>query len=512
MRLRLLATAAALLWAGPAAAQLPADLDATVARAMDAFQVPGVSIAAVKHGEVVLLRGYGVRQLGGDAPVDEHTVFGIGSNTKAITATLIAMLVDEGKLAWDDRVAGHLPEFALADTAITRQLTIRDLIAHRSGLGTGVGDLLVFPASDFTRDDIMARMRALPLRHPFRGGFRYNNLMYLVAGAVIESVTGRSWEDNVRERIFAPLGMRDGATSGEEFDPAANWATPHRRIDGELRAVQPAVFDNGAPAGSISASAADLARWMMVQLDSGRLGTRRLWSAEQARELWTIQNPITPGPPPPELPAWRTPVQGYALGFLVREYRGTRVVYHSGEVPGYFSHLYLLPDSGIGVAVLTSAETAVSHALAMTVVDALLGAEPSDWVGGMIAVTARGDSVAARYEAQQVASRDSLRESSLPFQRMAGRYVDPWYGEVELVGEGRGLVMRFAHTPALIGDVLPWGGDTFLVQWRDRSVPDALGTFEVRGGAVQRIHMRAFSPRAHFRYDFQDLDLRPARN
>jgi len=507
--LRGLVVAAAVLAPIPARAQLPADFDATVEHAMAAFQVPGVSIAAVRDGQTVLLRGYGTRQLGVEAPVDAHTVFGIGSNTKALTAALLAMLVDEGRVRWDDRVVDHLPGFALADTAVTRQLTLRDLIAHRSGLGTGAGDLLVFPASTHSRDDILTRMQALPLRHPFRGGFRYNNLMYLVAGAVIERVTGRSWEENVHERIFAPLAMRDAGTSGEEFDPSANWAVPHRRLDGELRPVTPAVFDNGAPAGSINASASDLAAWMMVQLDSGRAGERRLWSAERTRELWSMQNPIPPGAAPPELPAWHTPTQGYGLGFLLREYRGRQVVYHSGEVPGYFSHLYLLPDARVGVAVLTNAETPLSHALAMTVVDALIGAEPSDWVDGMLAVAARGDSIAAVREEQQAAERDSLRESSLPLARMAGRYRDAWYGEVELVGEGRGLVMRFAHTPALVGDLLHWGGDVFLVRWRDRGVPDALATFEVNSGAVRRIRMRSFSPRAHLRYDFQDLELLP---
>lgn len=507
------ATGTALLLAAPAGAQpLPrGSLDSAVHHAMRAFEVPGLAIAAVRGGEPVLLRGYGVRRLGGEAPVDEHTRFGIGSNTKGMTAAVLATLVDEGRLGWDDRVVDHLPGFALADSAATDRLTVRDLLAHRSGLGLGAGDLLVLPASTHARDEVLRRLRYLPLRGGLRSGYRYNNMNYLVAGAVVEAATGRSWEENVRERIFAPLGMADVSTSGADYDPDGNWAAPHTPLPGGPRPHLPAVFDNGAAAGSINASAADLARWLAVLLDSGRAGDARLWSPARSAEMWTEHNAIRPGEPPPELPGWRSGTLGYGLGFLRREYRGHGLVYHSGEVPGYYSHLYLVPDRRVGVAVLTNTESPASHAVAMSVLDSLLGAEPSDWTAGMEAVVARAEAAAARAEAEQAAARDSLREASLPPQRLAGRYADAWYGEAEVLVEGRGLVIRFAHTPALVGDLDPWGGDTFRVRWRDPIVPDALATFEVVAGAVRRITMRRLSPRAHFRYDFQDLDLRPVR-
>lgn len=507
---RVPAVALALLAAAPAAAQLPAGLDSTVTRAMASFQVPGLAVTVVQDGRTLLTLGYGVRRTGEAAPVDAHTRFGIGSNTKGMTAALLASLVDEGRLRWDDRVIDHLPGFALADSAVTSRVTIRDLLAHRTGLGLGAGDLLVFPASTHARDEVLLRIARLPMRGGLRTGFRYNNMNYLAAGAVIEAVTGLAWEDNLRRRLFGPLGMTDASTSGADYDPAGNWAAPHTPLRDAPHPHWPAVFDNGGPAGSVNASAADLARWMMVLLDSGRLGEARLWSPAQAAELWTAQNPIRAGPPPPELPAWATGTLAYGLGFVLREYRGHRLVYHSGEVPGYFSHLYLVPDRRIGVAVLANTESPASHAVAMTLVDALLGVEPSDWIAGMEAVVARADSADAQVEAEQAAARDSLREPALPPQRLAGRYVDAWYGGVEVLMEGRGLVMRFAHTPALTGDLTHWGGDTFRVRWRDPIVPDALATFEIGDGSVRRITLRRLSPRAHFRYDFHDLDLRPA--
>jgi CubicO group peptidase (beta-lactamase class C family) len=506
-----LAAAIAILAGGRAAAgqSLPADIDAQVARAMREFQVPGMAVAAVRGGEVVLARGYGVRRLGGPEPVDAHTRFGIGSNTKAMTAVLMAMLVDEGRVRWDDRVVDHLPEFALADSVATHRLTIRDLFAHRSGLGPGAGDLLFFPGTGVSRADAVARVRRLPLRTGFRERYGYGNLLYVTAGALIERVTGKSWEENLRERLLDPLEMGDARAGSDAFAAGANVAAPHLRLDGRLQAVAPASFDAGGPAGSVNGSAADLARWMIAELDSGRAGGRRLWSTARTRELWAAQTPVPVADPPPELPGWRANFVAYGLGVVLRDYRGLKLVYHAGEVPGYYSHVYLVPDRGIGVAVLTSAETPASHAVAMRIVDALIGAPESDWTAGMVAVADRAEAAADRAEAADRAARDSTRGPTLPVTALVGTYRDGWLGRARVAVEGSGVVLRFVEAPTLAADAIHWDGDTFRLRWRDRSVPDAFATFVVEDGRVVRIALRAASPRAHFRYDFHDLDLRP---
>ena len=224
---------------------------------MSAFDVPGMAVAVVQDGRTVLARGYGVRRMGGEVRVDAHTRFGIGSNTKGMTAALLAMLVDEGRVRWEDPVVDHLPDFTLADTAASRSVTLQDLLAHRSGLGMGAGDLLVFPASTLSSAEVVARIGRLPLAGRLRSGFRYNNMNYVAAGAVIEAATGLAWDEAVRQRLLEPIGMPDASTSAAEYDAMGNWAAPHRVIGGRLQPVDPAVFDNGAaqfPVASYSAA------------------------------------------------------------------------------------------------------------------------------------------------------------------------------------------------------------------------------------------------------------------
>src|SRR5216684_112265 len=249
----------ALLCAGTAFAQNapPADLDAYVARVLKTFDVPGLSVAIVKDGKVVVAKGYGVRKLGNLAPVDENTLFGIGSNTKAFTSAALASLVDEGKISWDDRVYERLPGFQMYDPYVSHEMTIRDLLTHRSGMGLGEGDLLFWPHTTFTRDEIIYRLRFMKPASSFRSRFAYDNLLYIAAGQIIPAVTGKSWEDTIRERIFKPLGMNTSNLSTSAFKPGDDYAWPHSKVDGKLQVVAFETLDNAAPAGSINSSAAE---------------------------------------------------------------------------------------------------------------------------------------------------------------------------------------------------------------------------------------------------------------
>jgi CubicO group peptidase (beta-lactamase class C family) len=502
--------------ARPAQPAPPPAFDAYVARVLQTFDVPGVAVTIVKDGRVVLAKGYGVKTLGSPAPVDADTRFGIASNTKAFTATLVAMLVEEGKLAWDAPVVRYLPEFALSDPYVTREITVRDLLVHRSGLGLGAGDLMLWPTSTYDRAEIVRRLRDIPLATSFRSAYAYDNVLYLVAGQLIERVTGQKWEDVVQARILGPVGMTGSGVRRTDATRGGDLATPHARVDGRVRPVAPDTTDNTNPAAGIHSTANDMARWMITQLDSGRApnGTTRLFSPTSARELWTL---VTPIKPPASAPAGmehlRPRFRGYALGFNVRDYRGEFMLQHSGGLGGNVSLVTMLPDQRLGVAVLTNQESSSAlYALTYQVLDHYLHAPAVDYVARYAEIdrAARAGTEAALSRAR--AARDSSSRPSLPLARYAGRYTDPWYGDVSLALEGGHLVMRFGHTPGLVGDLDHWQHDTFLVRWRDRALrADAYVTFALNpDGTIDQAKMLPASPDVDFSYDFQDLRLTPA--
>ena len=512
-----LVLAAALAVAAPLGAQpatLPADFDAYVARAMREFAVPGVGLAIVKDGRVVLARGYGVKRLGEREPVTARTRFGIASLTKAFTATLLAQLVEEKKIEWDAPVVRYLPWFAMSDPMVTHQMTVRDLLVHRSGLGLGAGDLLWWPATTFERRDIVRRLRDVPLETSFRSQYAYDNLLYLAAGEVIEAVTGKRWEEVVRERLLVPLGMTGTAISFAEAKRQGDVAWPHAEVEGTVRPVLPYESDNGGAAAALTANAEDMAKWMIAQLDSGRAGGRRLWSAASARQMWALVTPIAPRDPPPELPMLRRSFHGYGLGWNVLDLRGRKMVQHSGGLPGYVSLLTMLPDEKLGVAVLTSQESG-GHNSAITyrVLDHFLGDRPHDYVAAYGRVRARSDSAKDATLRRAAAQRDSTSGPSLALAKYAGTYTDAWYGDVTIAMERGRLVLRMTRTPGLVGDLQHWQHDTFIARWRDREMrADAYVTFALNpDGTIDQAKMQAVSPDTDFSFDFHHLLLKPKR-
>ena len=500
----------------PQPAQL-AGLDAFVEQSMKTFEVPGIAVAVVKDGEIVLAKGYGVRKLGESAAVDAHTLFGIGSNTKAFTTAALGILVDEGKLSWDDQVYTRLPGFQMYDPYVTREMTIRDLLTHRSGLGLGAGDLLFFPPSSYTRDEIISKLRFIKPATSFRSKYAYDNLLYLVAGQLIPAVTGIEWQDFVRERIFAPIGMSDSNTSVAEFRPGGNFAAPHSKVDGSLRAIPAANIDNTAPAGAINSSVTDMAKWMIVQLNAGRISAdpeRRLFKPSTGSEMWSAQTILPVGNPPPGFEALRSNFAAYGLGWGLNEYRGHKQVGHTGGLPGYVSKVTLIPDLKLGVVVLTNQEAGgAMAAIANHVLDAYMGGTPVDWNKFYSSAAAQQRARAEAVEKAAASKRAADSKPSLPLEKYAGKYSDAWYGEINIAKEPSGLVMRFSHSPALTGDLEHWQYDTFKARWRDRSLAaDAFVTFSLApDGSIAQIKMVPVSPLTDFSYDFQDLLLTPVK-
>lgn len=487
--------------------QQPLDLDATAARAMQEFHVSGMAVAIVKDGKVVVAKGFGQRQIGLPAAVDGNTLFGIASNTKAFTTAALAMLVDEGKLDWDDPVVKHLPAFAMWDPSVTRELTIRDLVAHRSGLGLGEGDLLWWPHTDYSREEIVRRLRFLKPVASFRSRYAYDNVLYVVAGQVVAAVSGMSWDDFVRDRILVPLGMTSTRTSITRVPAGANLAMPHVVIDGHLLQTAYLPIDNVAPCGAMVSSANDMAAWMIAQLDRGAYRDadgkgHRLFSERQSREMWSPQAVVSSKEQSPSESA----VEAYGLGWGLRDYRGHLTVSHTGGLLGMTSRVLLVPDARLGVTVLENQDDRGAYdAVAWSIVDSYLGAPPTDWIKTLRVADDAQESAAAQ--------RDKPRDHekpSLPRTAYAGRYRDSWYGDAAVTMDGGRLLLRFTHTPALTGDLEPFDGDTFIARWRDRALhADAIVTFTIETGKVTHMRLEPVSSLTDFSFDFHDLDFVP---
>jgi len=497
-----------------AAGGLPPDLDAYVASSMKTFDVPGIAVAIVKDGKILLAKGYGVRKLGDPAPVDEFTQFGIGSNTKAFTSAALATLIDDGKLSWDDPVYQRLPGFVMYDPYVSHEMTIRDLLTHRSGMGLGEGDLLFWPPSTYTRADVIYKLRFMKPQSSFRSHFAYDNLLYMAAGQIIPAVTGTSWDDYVRERIFSPLGMTHSTTTNANFKSGDDYAFPHARVEGKLQAISFEVLDNAAPAGSINSCSADMAKWVQLQLNHGKFTGReeRLFSEERSKEMWTPQTILpTPDAPAP-LAALKANFADYGLGWFLRDYHGRKLVGHTGGVAGFVSRVMLVPEENLGVVVLTNAEEGGAFdSILYHVLDYYFQLPPKDWIAAYKAVKDKEEADAAETMKKAEGTRDANSKPSLPLTKYAGVYNDAWYGPITIKSENGGLVISFDHTPGMVGDLQHWQYDTFKAHWRVRTIEDAFITFALNpDGTVNGARMAAVSPLADFSFDYQDLLLKPA--
>jgi CubicO group peptidase (beta-lactamase class C family) len=499
--------------------QAAAAIDLYAQQVMAAFpDEPGLGICVVENGQITLAKGYGVRRMGGTDKVTDATLFGIASNTKAMTAALLAMLVEEGKVAWDDPVTKYLPAFQMSDPVVTQLLTVRDLLCHRSGLTLGAGDLMIWPSTIHTRAEIVAGMKYLPLGTGFRTGYAYDNVLYVVAGEVIAAVTGQPWEQVVQARILGPLQMTDSVPLPSLIGGRPR-AEPHARLGPPVRGLGPQTvlpfdgsFDSAGAAGGVNASPRDIGKWMQVQLGLGTTpGGAKLWTEASAREMWKPHT-ITAWPdgPTADNPA-RPSMQAYGLGWFIQDHRGEKLIWHTGGLAGFISYTGLLPGRKSGVMVMTNAEEApLFRSLRYGGPDRLQGRSDFDWIASSKKVQAVSDAQLVKDAAAAVTPKGG-GAPTLPLAAYAGTYRDPWYGTitVSVVGKGKkaGLKIAFDKTPVLKGALQPFDGDTFRTWFDDRTQEDAFVAFTVKDGAVTGATMKAVSPLADFSYDYQDLRL-----
>lgn len=455
---------------------LPDGFDEFVAAALQQWQTPGAAIALVQDDEVVFARGYGERRLGSGEPVDADTVFGIGSATKAFTAAIVAALVGDGKLDWDDPVIAHVPEFRLVDPWMTQAITVRDLLCHRTGLPRGIGMRL---RSDCDLATYMARMQHVQPLYSFRSRYNYTNTSFNWAGMVAARAAGISWAELVRQRIFNPLGMTSASTNVDALAGVTNLSTPHAQLDG---VVQPVPWRNigDDPAGAINASARDMAHWLRLQLNGGAYAGRQIIAAAAAQEMHLPQTAV-PHPETTEIDLVTmlqppTNLWTYGLGWWVQDWRGRKLVWHGGQIDGNAAMVALLPEARFGLAVLTNIHVTLLHGVLMfMLLDARLGYHDRDWNGDALRLAAQF----VAYEMEQAAARQAARRPdtrpSLPLATYAGAYVSSWCGELTVINTGDGLAVDYGR-----GGVLThWHHDTFELTWRDRMLSPEFVTFSL---------------------------------
>src|SRR5205085_3651479 len=414
---------------GAALSKPPRNFEARVESIRQAAGTPGMAVAIVEDGRVTLAKGFGSRKLGAPEPVDADTIFLIGSTAKAMTTAALATLVDAGKLDWDDKVIDRLPGFQMYDPWVTREMTVRELLVHRSGLGLGAGDLLYIPRGDLSRSEIVRRLRFIKPATSFRSAYAYDNILYIVAGQLIEAVSGEIWEDYVREHLFAPAGMSASTTDEAHRLANPNRAFPHGRVGGQVRGTGPVrLLDErdqlaaaSAPAGLVAVSANDMARWLQIQLAQGALPAGgRLFSEASSKAMWT---PVTPEPISsysPALAAATPSFKAYGLGWDVSDYRGTRIVWHSGGLFGFTSIVVLIPDKKVGFAIeLNGEDIEPRFGLMYELLDHYLGLPKQDWPAKFGAFR-RDRIAAAEAVVRQQAAAPAGVGPSLPLERYTG--------------------------------------------------------------------------------------------
>jgi CubicO group peptidase (beta-lactamase class C family) len=484
--LSILLVAASPPWSPAAAQEGPlSGLDGWIEAEMARWSIPGLAISVVKDDEVVYARGFGVLRLGEAATVDEHTLFGVASTTKAMTAAALAMLVDDGRLHWDDPVVKHLPNFRLSDPWVTERVTVRDLLTHQVGVGRITGNRLRYLSAG-TRDQVLYRMRFHEFEAPFRSAYVYSNAMYTVAGEIVPAITGTSWDEFLRQRIFLPLGMERSNTSVAAIGAGENAAWPHQEIDGIVEPIARRDWYVVAPSAAVNTSAREMAEWMRLQLgEPGVHAGRRLVSAAAMREMHRPQVALGGNA------LDGSPFSAYGLGWNLREYAGRWIAQHGGATDGMNTTLMLVPAERLGVVVMTNTFNDLTTALAQHVVDAYLGLPDRRW----------GDSYRGAYERRYAAAsarRDSIHAARIPgthparpLPEYAGTYVDSLYLDATVRLDGGRLVLQLWGDPEMVADLEHWHHETFRAVWRNRAMREEWVWFDLgRDGRPDGLHIQ----------------------
>ena len=487
-------------------------LDDVVARTMKAFNVPGIAVAIVKDGKVVISKGYGIANINTQQKVDGNTLFGIASNSKAFTTAALGMLVDEKKINWDDKVIQYIPEFKMYNDYVTNEFTIRDLLTHRSGLGLGAGDLMIWPdGHNFTPKDIIKNIQYLKPVSGFRAEYDYDNLLYVIAGEIIERVSGKSWCEFVETRIMKPLQMNNSAASWIRLKDTTNTIVPHVPTNGKLEIIKRytnTIFDAAA---GIYSSTNDMSKWAIAQLKNGKYGENdqnQLFSEAVHKEMWTPQTilPITGMKP------YNCNFKTYGLGWQLSDINGHLQVSHTGGLDGIVTQTILFPEIQLGIIVLTNQQSGSAfNAISNTIKDSYLGLKYPDHVDALYYERRQKEDNADKITEKVSAkvNENQVVAKNIETQKFVGLYRDKWFGDVVVNYKKGALRFTSIRSPRLSGSIFLYENKTFVVRWDNQSFhADAFIYFDVDENAFgNHFKMKAISPLTDFSYDFQDLDF-----
>lgn len=488
-----------------------AEIDNLVERTLKTFDVPGIAVAVVKDGKVIHAKGYGVRSLNTKQKVDENTLFGIASNSKAFTAAALGMLVDEKKLKWDDKVRDFIPEFKMYDPFVTEEFTIKDLLTHRSGLGLGAGDLMFWPDSNsFTKQDIIHNLRYLKPVSSFRTKYDYDNLLYIVAGEVVKRASGIEWEDFIEQRILQPLGMSQTAASFRRLKNKSNVIDPHAPVDGTIKVIRRDWSEVANSAGGLYSNITDMSKWIIAQMDNGKYGNgKQLFSEEVHAEMWTPQTII----PVRGTNSYNTHFSSYGLGWGLSDVKGYKQATHTGGLAGIVTQVTLIPEQKLGIIVFTNQQQGAAFVtITNTIKDSYLGVKGIDRLKENHDRVLQGQANAKKITDEIWKDIETQQKSAVKLDNslFTGTYHDKWFGDVEIAMKNGKLWFTSKRSFLLNGEMFPYKGNTFIVKWGDRSLDaDAYVMFDLDSqGKGSGFRMNAISPLTDFSFDFQDLEFK----
>lgn len=478
-------------------------LDEYFQKSLTEWKIPGMAIAIIRNDSVIFAKGYGVKDISKPDKVDENTLFGIASNTKAFTSASIALLVEENKLNFDDKVQKYLPYFELYNDYVSQNLTVTDLLCHRSGLVTFSGDLLWY-STNYSRNDIARRIKYLKPKYAFRTTYGYSNLMFLTAGEIIPKITNKSWDEFISERFFVPLNMKNTNSSISKFGTNQNIAQPHDLIDGKIQKLRYISWDNIAPAGAINSSVADMSNWIRMLLNNGKFegktiiseeSLKKLWSPQTIKEIGRFEEKYTPS----------THFSTYGLGWELFDYHGRKIVNHSGGLDGMISKVVLVPEKKLGFVILTNSINWLPDALMYKVLDTYLSTENFDWSNLFYRFYIGNKDYEKEEFAKKEGERNQNTKPTLELEKYCGTYNSILYGDCEVKLEKGKLQIQLLPAPDFISKLEHWQNDTFSVKFEKfPSLPQGTVNFTIDEKS-QVTNLKIDVPNPDF--DFTELEF-----
>lgn len=490
-------------------------IDSIVNVSMNKFPQAGIGIAVIQDGKVTHSKGYGISSINSGEKVDENTLFAIASNSKAFTATALGMLVDQGKLKWEDKVIDYIPEFRMYDPYVTANFTILDLLTHRSGLGLGAGDLMFFPdGADFTVDDVISSFQYQTPVSAFRTKYDYDNLLYVVAGEVVHRVSGLNWDKFIEQEIMVKIGMNNSKGIYQNINNNPNVAYPHKTENNKIKQITTYTKKDGSigAAGGIYSNVVDMSKWVLMHLNKGKYGdslSKTLISTQSHNELWKIHTNINYNVYPQGI--YDSHYSGYGLGFFLQDQNGYTVVRHSGGLPGMLSMVTMIPELNAGIIVLTNCDPGGLSLVTLTneIKDEIIEAKGIDWLEWANERLSKNKSKADSVVSAVWAQVEKSNSTKLNFKNYIGRYKDNWFGEVIIYEKDKSLWFKSLRSPKLVGKMKLYKANTFAIAWEYRDMEcDAFASFCLdENGKGKSISMKGISPDIDFSFDFHDLNF-----